>query len=386
MIDRVLFILSAMAITVGVVFSYSLTTYTVLYFGFSDYHFLIRELTVAVISIFLMWFISKQEPDILIKNLGFILFFLFLGLMVLMPFLPNSLVSSVGGANRWIKLPMISISPVEFFKIGFVYFLAWSLSRKFTNQTPKPLNEEIKLFLPYAGIFLIVVFLIAIIQNDLGQVVLLGVTLSLMVLFAGSSARLFLSIILGAVFVAFFAIIFSEHRIFRVKLWWATTQNFILSLFPDSIANQLKVENLPEPYQIYYSLNAIKNGGVFGEGLGDGIFKLGFLSEVHTDFVLAGISEELGVVGAVFVTLLILGIVYRIFKIANRSEDRVYYLFSLGVGLLISVAFLINSFGISGIIPIKGIAVPFYTYGGSSLLATSIAIGMVLSISRKTKL
>ena len=85
-------------------------------------------------------------------------------------------------------------------------------------------------------------------------------------------------------------------------------------------------------------------------------------------------------------TFVIITIVYRIFRIANRSDDRNYYLFSLGVGLLIAFAFLINSFGISGIMPIKGIAVPFVTYGGSSMLALSIAVGMVLSISKKARL
>ncbi len=386
MTDRILFISTSIAIMIGVFFSYSLSVYTVLYYDYTEFHFFTRQLIVGVISIFLMWYISRRDPNVILKKFGFILFFAFLIFMLIMPFLPQSLVTSAGGANRWIRLPGFSLAPVEFFKVGFVFFLAWSFSRKFAYHKDKSLKEELLIFLPYATVFLIVVLLIAIIQNDLGQVILLGLTLAFMVLFAGSSFRLFLSLIGGALVVAIFATIFSEHRIFRVKLWWATMQNFVLSVLPQDLAQKLKVEDLPEPYQIYYSINAIKNGGIFGQGVGDGIFKLGFLSEVHTDFVIAGIAEEVGFIGIFLLTLVIITIVFRIFRIANRSEDRNFYLFSLGVGLLIAFSFLINAFGISGMIPIKGIAVPFITYGGSSMLALSIAVGMVLSISKKARL
>ncbi|MCK9257922.1 MAG: FtsW/RodA/SpoVE family cell cycle protein, partial [Sulfurospirillaceae bacterium] len=181
-------------------------------------------------------------------------------------------------------------------------------------------------------------------------------------------------------------IIFSEHRVLRVKTWWATVQNSVLALLPEGMANSLRVENVPEPYQISHSLNAIKHGGLFGKGVGGGIFKLGFLSEVHTDFVLAGISEELGALSIILLALAILTLIYRIFKIASRSENRVYYLFSTGFGLTIVISFIINAFGITSITPIKGIAVPFISYGGSSLIAVSVGIGMILMISKKAKL
>ena len=173
-------------------------------------------------------------------------------------------------------------------------------------------------------------------------------------------------------------IITSAHRIARVKTWWAGVQDLVLSFFPSSIADSLRVENLPEPYQVEHSLNAIVNGGMFGKGLGNGLVKLGFLSEVHTDVILAGITEEMG--------LLFIVLIFKILKIANRCENTMYYLFCSGVAVLLGFSFLINAFGISGIIPIKGIAVPFLSYGGSSLLANSIMIGMVLAISKKAKM
>jgi cell division protein FtsW len=223
-------------------------------------------------------------------------------------------------------------------------------------------------------------------QNDLGQVVVLALTLAVMAFFAGTSLKLFMLSILGSIAVFLVAILTSDHRIIRIKTWWATIQDMVLSLFPKSIAEVLRVENAPEPYQISHSLNAIKNGGFFGEGLGGGLFKLGYLTEVHTDFVLAGITEELGVLGVTFITLIIFTIIYRIFKISSRSENRVFYLFSLGIGLLIVFSFLMNAYGITSITPIKGIAVPFLSYGGSSMMALCIGIGMVLMVSKRAKL
>lgn len=192
--------------------------------------------------------------------------------------------------------------------------------------------------------------------------------------------------ILGSITLFVVTILSSDRRIVRIKTWWATIQDMVLSLFPESIATALRVENAPEPYQISHSLNAIKHGGLFGEGLGNSLFKLGYLSEVHTDFVLAGIAEELGAIGVGFLTLIIFTIIYRIFKISSRSENRVFYLFSLGIGLLIVFSFLMNAYGITSITPIKGIAVPFISYGGSSLLALSFGIGMVLMVSKRAKL
>jgi cell division protein FtsW len=225
--------------------------------------------------------------------------------------------------------------------------------------------------------------LIAILQKDLGQVVVLGGTLVVLFSLVGSSYKFSLSLI-AAAFAAFVGLIFAApHRIARIKSWWSTVQDNILSLLPFESVQSLRVDAAKEPYQISNSLNAIHNGGYMGEGLGNGQFKLGYLSEVHTDFILAGITEEFGILGLSVVTFLILFIIYRIFKIAAKVEKPVYYLFTVGIGLLIALAFILNAYGISGITPIKGIAVPFLSYGGSHILAAGVAIGMVLMVSKR---
>jgi len=383
--DKKLFLLTTALITLGVICSYTLTAYTVVLFEYNDFHFVVRELIVAIISIFLMWGLAQLDPDIWLHRLGLTLFFGGILLMVLMPFLPASLVSEVGGAKRWIKLGGFSLAPVEYFKIGFVYFLAWSFSRKLGHHDNMGVVEEFKRFLPYAAIFILIMFLIAFMQNDLGQVIVLALTLAFMLFFAGSSFRFFMTLIGGSVGFFLFFILTSEHRINRILSWWASAQSTILAFFPEAVAKHLRIENAEEAYQIGHSLNAIHNGGIFGTGLGGGTFKLGFLSEVHTDFVLAGIAEEFGFAGVFAVTLVFVMILHRLFKIANRSHNDTAYLFSLGIGLLITFAFMVNAYGISGLTPIKGISVPFLSYGGSVMMASSIGIGMVLMLSKKIK-
>lgn len=385
MADKKLFLLTITLITIGIICSYTLTAYTVIFLEVNSFHFVLRELLISIISILLMWSIAQLDPDKWLHPLGLTLFWGGVFLMLVMPFLPSFLVSEVGGAKRWIKIAGFSLAPVEFFKVGFVYFLAWSFSRKLGHHGGMGVLEEFKRFAPYAALFVLVMFLIAVVQNDLGQVVVLSLTLAFMLFFAGSSFRFFFSLIMGAAAFFLLFIAMAPHRIDRILSWWASAQSTILAFFPESIAKHLRIDNVEEAYQIGHSMNAIHNGGIFGTGLGNGTFKLGFLSEVHTDFVLAGIAEEFGFIGVLFVTLLFIALLQRIFKIANRSAEDTDYLFSLGVGLLITFAFMINAYGISGLTPIKGISVPFLSYGGSAMLASSVGIGMVLMLSKKIK-
>ncbi len=383
MADKTLFYITLAIITISMLASYSLTTYVTLYFGYDQFHFFIRQTLFGLTAIVLMWGVAKIDPS---KSdmVGLGIFLSFFLLMLFMHFLPSSIVTSVGGAKRWIKFPLFSLAPVEFFKIGFVYFLAWSFSRKFQKSDGKPtLFHEIKLIVPYIFLFLIAVLSIAIFQNDIGQVMVLGLTLSFMLLFAGRSMKLFsLLIFLAAtLFVIFVSI--SENRIARIKMWWASAQHYILSFLPSSWAQELKLDNAKESYQIINSLHAIHNGGILGQGIGNGEIKLGFLSDIHTDFILSGLTEEIGFIGIAAVTLLYLFLLHRIFKIANRTHNSTLYLFSVGMGMLIGFSFLMNAFGISSLIPIKGIAVPLLSYGGSSMLANALGLGMILMMSKK---
>jgi cell division protein FtsW len=296
------------------------------------------------------------------------LFLFFLFILLSMPILPETLVYSVGGAKRWINLGSISITPVEFYKIGFIMFISWSLVRTRLPKGQIPLIQEIKVFIPYVAILIISTLLIAVFQKDLGQTVVISATLIVLFILVGSSFRFF-SILFGIGLTGFILLIITQpHRLKRIQEWFLSF---------DNEANRL------QSYQISNSLDAINHGGFWGQGIGNGQYKLGFLSEVHTDFVLAGMMEELGFVSILIVVFAFLFIIFRIFKIAATVENPVYYLFAVGVALLITFSFIINSFGISGITPIKGIAVPFLSYGGSQIIASCLSIGLVLMISKK---
>ncbi len=381
--DYPLLILVSLLISVSVIFSYSLSIYTVEYYGYNQFHFFLRQIMVAIVAISIMWTFSLIHPDKLVGKVGMTLFLVFFFLMVIMPFLPSSMVTASGGANRWIRLPGFSLSPVEFFKIGFIYFLSWSFHRKVIDQPKKiSLKKESILLAPYFLTFLVVVFIVAFLQKDLGQVVLLGIILVILLIFANRSFKIFLILGAGALIGLIGLILAAPHRIQRIYSWWAMVQDGILSVLPSWAEGYLRIDELPEPYQVSHSLNAMHNGSFLGQGISNGDIKVGFLSEVHTDFVLAGITEEIGLLGLIFIVGIMFSIIWRIFRISRRIKNPIYHLFTLGIALMIIIAFLINSYGISGMIPIKGIAVPLLSYGGSSMLSMSIAVGLVLSISR----
>lgn len=381
--DRKLFYLVSFLLAFSVVMTYSLSVYAVDYYDYSEFHFFIRQFIAVSFGILLMWILSQIPADKLIKKFGFFILFSSGLLLIVMQFLPDSLATSAGGAKRWIRLFGFSLAPSEYFKIGFIMFLAWSFSRRFVGQKKDSLWSEILTLLPYLiVIFGFIITFIAIMQNDLGQVVLMAIIFGIMLLFAGGSLKLFGVIVLSSLLLFVVAVVSSQNRIARVKMWWGSVQDYVLSFLPHNIAENIRIDSLPEPYQVYYSLSAISNGGIFGRGLGDGVIKLGFLSEVHTDIVLAGLCEELGLVGLVIFVVLFALILHRILKIANRTESHIYALFCIGICISFGFSFLINAFGVAGIIPIKGIAVPFLSYGGSAIIASCIAIGMVLSISK----
>lgn len=385
--DYILFILTSVLIIIGIIFTYSLSIYIVQYNGYSQFHFFVRQLFIGIISILIMWVLAHTKPEKSLPFFGWILFVVFLFMMIIMPFMPNSIVPIIGGAKRWYRLPGFSLSAIEFFKIGFIYFLSWSFTRRVLFQTKNlTVKQEFILILPYFGLFILVIILVAFLQKDFGQIVLLGLVLFVLLILANISGKFFLIFITISMSIFAGLIIVAPHRIQRIQSWWSMVQDSVLTIMPNFLGKILRINEFPEPYQVAHSLNAIHNGGYFGKGIGEGSLKLGFLSDVHTDFVLAGITEELGLTGLCIIVFLYSLIIIRIYFIGFYSKNPMYYLFCIAMGSLIIFSFIINSFGISGIIPIKGMAVPFLSYGGSSLLSLSIAMGLVLSISRSSNM
>ncbi len=370
MIDKPLFGATIIMLLIGLIMSYFLSSYTIIQHHYTDTHFFIRQLIAVMVGIFSIIILSKLDANRWFKPIGVIIFLVFLTILLMMPLLSESFVRSIGGAKRWIDFGVIAITPVEFYKIGFIMFISMSLVRTRLPRGAMELKDEIRIFVPYLVILILSTLLIAVFQKDLGQTLVISATLLVLFLLVGSSFRFF-SILFAIGLIGLSLLIITQpHRVKRIKEWFLSF---------DNSANRL------ETYQISNSLDAINHGGFFGQGLGNGQYKLGFLSEVHTDFILSGMMEELGFVSIFFVVLIMLFIIFRIFKIAARVDNPIYYLFCVGAGLLLIFSFLINSFGISGITPIKGIAVPFLSYGGSQIVASSITIGLILMISKEIK-
>ena len=361
---------------IGALFSYSLPLYLEQIKNLSKYHFVIRYLIFGSIGFFIMIILASLKPEKWFNIIGWVILSVSSFFVIIMPFLPESIAPIINGAKRWINLGIIKFSPVEFFKIGVIFFLSWSFTRKVKEDYS--LKEEIKLIGRYLLILGFFWYLIFAYQSDLGQIIVMGLLFAFLLFIAGGKFKTFTLILAGGIVIFIIGILSSEYRFIRFKAW--------LNLITNNFFPSIKIENATSYTQVEEAINAIYHGGIIGRGIGNGIFKLGFLSDVHTDFVLAGIAEESGIIGISLITLLILALVYRIYKIANRSEKKEYQLFAFGVGTLIMIQFIFNGLGVTSLIPIKGLTVPFISYGGSSLLALCVAIGMVLMISKRAKL
>jgi len=388
--DKYIYIIVSILMGIGLVFSYSLPVYLEMRYGWSEFHFFYRFLAFSLIGFIIMYLLSQCNPDKCISKIGWTLLIVGAIVIILMPTpILSPFCPTIKGARRWVRILGISIAPVEFFKIGIIYFFAWSFSRKLVKNPFQNPVEELKALIPYGLVLGFTAVYIVVFQSDLGETLLIMLLFMVMLFFTKVSPRTFGILILAGLGVFIIGITQKTYRLERFK---SALYNIYL-LLPEKVQNyfNLNITTLDISYQIRQSINAIHNGGLLGVGIGNGELKMGFLSDVHTDFVLAGIAEETGLVGVAIVMLLILALIFRILKIANRIEvkthnDSVYKLFTVGIATLIGIETVLNIMGIIGLFPLKGLPIPFVSYGGSSIVAFSIAIGMVLMISKKAKL
>ena len=266
---------------------------------------------------------------------------------------------AVKGARRWLKLGPISLQPAEMVKLVAVFYVAAYLTNK---------GERIKEF--KAGFLppLLVVGLLSglvLLQPDLGTVVVVGVV-TLGLLFLGGARLLHLSGLIPMFLIAVGLLIWkSPYRLQRLLIFLDPTKD------PTGAG-----------FQVNQSFLAFGSGGPFGVGLGAGKQKLYFLPEAHTDFVLALVGEELGLVGTAAIMLLFAILIMKGLQIAGRAQDPFGRHLAYGITLLIGAQAMINAGVATGLLPTKGLTLPLVSYGGSSLLVNLLAIGILLSISR----
>ena len=290
---------------------------------------------------------------------GTVAFLVLLGSIILLAlvFVPG-LGVRVGGALRWLRLPGINLQPAELVKLGLVLSLAHSLTRK----KDKVLTFG-KGFIPYMLVLAVLLGLL-LKQPDLGSAMIIaGVALS-MLLVAGVRWYYIGGTIIASLPVLYFLVMNVEYRRRRIMAF--------LDPWDDPFDTG---------FQIIQSLVAFGKGGVLGQGLGVGQQKLFYLPEAHTDFIFSVIGEELGLVGVVTVAALFLMLVLCGIRIALQCKDPFGRNLAFGLSMLLGLEAFVNLAVCMGLLPTKGLALPFISYGGTSLVVCLLAVGILLNIS-----
>jgi len=271
---------------------------------------------------------------------------------------------AAGNAQSWFRIGPLSLQPSEFVKLFVIIYLSAVYAKKqsYINQ----FNHGV---LPPLAYLILVCGLIAI-QPDFGTAMIIGLIGCAIIVSSGMNFKNIFKLILICVLViapfvlVFHGKIFSEKRMSRVSV--------LSDPFTTAQTTGFHLAN---------SYIAIGSGGVNGLGLGKSIQKLGYLPESHTDFIMAVIAEELGIWGVAFVIITIAYIVLRGIYIGLQCKDPFGSLLAIGISSMIGIQTFFNLAGVSGVMPLAGVPLPFISYGGSSLLQLAIASGILVNVS-----
>lgn len=272
----------------------------------------------------------------------------------------------VNGSSRWLGIGFIGIQISEIAKLFAVLYIAGYLSRHY-EEVRRHLIGFIKPMI-ILGIFATLLLL----EPDFGSTVVLSVTILGMLFLAGARLRIFVLVALAAALLFGVLAISSPYRMARLTTFINPWQH-----------------QFGSGYQLTQSLIAFGRGGLTGVGLGKSVQKLAYLPEAHTDFLFAVLAEELGLIGILVILILFSVLVYRGFKIGQRAfkKDALFNAYvAYGISLWIGFQALINMGVNAGLLPTKGLTLPFMSYGGSSLLVMCIALALLLRVSYENKL
>ncbi|MCW9131143.1 FtsW/RodA/SpoVE family cell cycle protein [Bacillus paramycoides] len=271
---------------------------------------------------------------------------------------------AVNGANGWI----FGIQPAEFVKITVILVLAHFFAKRQETNTPVLKGSGPVLI----GVGLIMLLILK--QNDLGTDLLIVGTVGIMFLCSGVRINLWIKRI------ALTSIVWIPALYFLGNYALSPYQKARFSVFLDPFSDPQK-----DGFQLINSFIGIASGGLNGRGLGNSIQKYGYLPEPQTDFIMAIISEELGFIGVAVILICMLLIIIRSFRIAQKCKDPFGSLLAIGIASLFGIQTFVNVGGMSGLIPLTGVPIPFVSYGGSSLLANLISMGILLNIASHVK-
>ena len=339
----------------------------------SETYFLQRQAMWAILAYLAFLLFSVAIPFEIFKEkkllqYGFIVMFILLLIPQLMP--------AINGAKSWIRIGSFSFQPSTLAQLFIIMYMAFILeTRKEKLRQICTSSELLKIFsIPLALVTLIAA------QNDTGMMLITLLVIGIMTLCSNMHSKnvkkiLLLALIAGIAVLMLFMIknvLFSSgtsYRTNRLKVF--------LNPFSEDLAAAAD--------QVINSYVAFGNGGVFGRGLGNSIQKLGYLPEAHTDFILAIIAEELGLVGVLFVVALLLVIIGKVIFSGTKSRNTFSAMYSLGFASLLIVQGVVNIGGVTASIPMTGVPLPFISNGGSSILILSVGLGIATNILSHVK-
>ena len=354
--DFGIFITVLILLAMGVIMVFSASSHYALTKMGNSYHFLIRQLLWAGVGLAAMLFMASFNYKQL-KKISFLVFILGLALLVIV-FIPG-IGDTRNNATRWIDLRFTTVQPSEIMKLGIILFFAASLAKR---------GDRIKKF--WAGLcpYLIIIGVIDVLlllephMSAAAVITAIGVIL----LFA-AGAKVWHFVLLAAPALAGAAalIVTSEYRLRRITAFLDPWQ-----------------DKMGDGWQIIQSLYAIGSGGLFGLGLGKSRQKFLYIPEPHNDFIFSILAEELGFVGVVAVLALFLIFIWRGLRVAMSAPDLFGGFVALGITMMVAIQVVINIAVVTSSMPVTGMSLPFFSYGGTALSILMAAVGILLNISR----
>jgi cell division protein FtsW len=355
--DRLLFLTTLLLVAVSVVMVYSASNLMAAGEAARPNAYLAKQAVFAAMGLLAMFILMRvdyeryREPRLVIGLVGLTLLALVAVLLV---------GPVINGTRRWFAVGGVGIQPSELAKLALILFTAAVLERRMDRIA------EPKYALGPIVVVLVPMLLLIYRQPDFGSCVVLLAIVGAMVFAAGLPWRYIASAALGIMPVVAAVAIFADYRVRR------------LTAFLDPWADRGD-----SGYQLVQSLIAVGSGGLTGNGLGYGVQKLGYLPYPHTDFIYAVVAEELGLVGASVMLVCFCVITWRGLKTASRAPDAFGSLLALGLTAMIAVQAFVNMSVVLGLLPTKGLTLPFVSAGGSSLMISLAGMGVLLNISQR---
>lgn len=355
--DKWLLIVTVLLVIFGALMIYSTTSVVppiLAKKGVTEFYYFKRHILTIILGFFFMFIAYMLKPSFIKKMVIPLLIISFI--LLILVFIPSIGVSA-GGARRWIKLWPSTFQPSELVKLSMVIFLAWYIS------LPNYKTDSFITFLK--PISVMIIFQLAILkQPDFGAAMSLAFLTISMLFISGIKLRYLVSLLILAIPILF-KLVMEPYRFRRIISF--------LNPWEDPMGSG---------FQLVQSFIALGSGGLTGVGIGSSRQKLSYLPESHTDFIFSIIGEEFGFIGVSVVIILFLILFVRGISIANKTKDKFSYNLAIGISLMISLQALINFAVATGLVPTKGLPLPFISYGGSSLLVNMAAVGILLNLSK----